>query len=317
MAATGIDDRFVFVQAPAKLNLFLEVRAKRPDGYHELETIMVGVSLLDSLRFRPTHDGQIEVHCGASMALGKSATAVPSGPANIAWQALDRLRSRWPDRALGGQLQIFKRIPHQAGLGGGSSDAAASLLAARKAWRLPTSDSELARIALEVGSDVPFFLDPRPAICRGRGERISAIQWQRPLWFVIAKPPIGLATADVYARLAVPRQPRSLDDFANALGGGSTAEIGLQLWNRLQGPAFELLPELRAVESAFARLDCCGHQLTGSGTAYFGLFANRSSASRAAGMLRSRLKDWFIASCHSLSGPSIRSRSAVLSGSAT
>lgn len=309
MTATGIDRRCVLIQAPAKINLFLEIKAKRSDGYHELETVMVGVSLVDSLRFQSTADSRIEVRCTADRTLQSTSPAIPSGPGNIAWQALDRLRSALQSAypSLGGTLEIFKRIPDQAGLGGGSSDAAAALRAACDAWQVNIAPDQLARIAAEVGSDVPFFLQAGAAVCRGRGELVEPVPSQ-PLWFVIAKPPLGLSTRTVYNRLTLPQISRSPQELIQLLKCGSPHEIGRSLFNRLQGSAEALAPEIRHAASEFDALCCCGHQLTGSGSAYFGLFANRPAAHRGAAVLRSRLPNWFVFVCHSLvSRPTISS----------
>lgn len=303
MAATGIDDRFVLIHAPAKLNLFLEVKAKRADGYHELETVMVGVSLFDSLRFRAKSGGQLDVRCEVSAALGLASQSIPSGSANIAWQALDRLRmlTRPSQSLFGGDLEIFKRIPDQAGLGGGSSDAAAALLAARVAWQAPASDDELSCIAAEVGSDVPFFLNPTAALCQGRGEIVTPLRCRSPLWFVVVKPPVGLSTQAVYASFSPPRSPYFAEELAENLRVRGPYDVGRHMRNRLQSVAEELAPEIRQAAQAFAKLGCCGHQMSGSGTAYFGLFPNRMAAHRATVLLRSRLHGWFVCCCHSLS----------------
>ncbi len=303
MAATGIDGRFVLIQAPAKLNLFLEVKAKRADGYHELETVMVGVSLFDSLRFHVSSNGQLDVRCAISRTLGSANSSIPSGPQNIAWQALDRLRKllKPSQSLLGGVLEIFKRIPDQAGLGGGSSDAAAALFAARAAWQIPASDDDLSCIAAEVGSDVPFFLKPTAALCQGRGEKITPIQCRSPLWFVVVKPPVGLSTQSVYARFSPSQSSNFAAELVENLKDGTPHTVGRYMRNRLQGIAEVLTPEIRRAAQAFSKLDCCGHQMSGSGTAYFGLFPNRMAARRAAELLRSRLRGWFVSCCHSLS----------------
>lgn len=301
MTSSGIADRDVWIRAPAKLNLFLEVRGKRGDGYHELETVMVGVSLYDSLRFRAEPGNRLDVRGSTSRRIADSLQRIPFGPENLAWRALDFLRREvgLSDR-LGGTLDLFKVIPDQAGLGGGSSDAAAALLAARAGWRLNLDDRRLALIGAQIGSDVPYFLTGGAAICRGRGEQVAPIRVSRPLWFVIAKPPRGLRTAHVYAALNAPRECEASDGMERALALGRVAEIGRRLHNRLQPPAEELVPEIRHAARAFAALDCYGHQMTGSGSAYFGLFGARAPALRAAARLRGRLPDWFITSCRSL-----------------
>jgi 4-diphosphocytidyl-2-C-methyl-D-erythritol kinase len=302
MALAGIHDRFVLVRAPAKINLYLELNGRRSDGYHELETVMVAVSLFDTVRLRELPCDQLELRCLCSPEVGRQDDRIPSDSSNLAWKALDRLRRSVPNpRPLrGGRLDLFKRIPTQAGLGGGSSDAAAALVAARRIWNLEISDAELAEIGAGVGSDVPFFVDPGMAVCRGRGEIVRPLNRSSPLWFVVVKPPIGLSARRVYDHGEIPAKPRSGQAIRDAIERQSPRAIGRLLFNRLQSAAEQLVPEIQIASREFSRLDCCGHQMTGSGTAYFGLFAHRDLAVRAANQLRARMPDWFIGRCRSI-----------------
>ena len=166
------------VQAPAKLNLFFEVLAKRSDGYHEIETLMCPIDLYDTLHFQEDPSGQLELRCrrvfGAGGPSGRGLDEVPEGPDNLVVRAVELVRRRTGVRR-GAKLRLVKRIPAAAGLGGGSSDAAAALVAANEGWRLGRSRDELAQWAAELGSDVPFFLAGGPAVCRGRGERVTPV----------------------------------------------------------------------------------------------------------------------------------------------
>lgn len=302
MPLTGIHDRFVLVRAPAKLNLFLEVRGKRPDGYHELETVMVAVSLFDTLRFQPRANGRLDVRCLLSQSLRTAGCAIPSGATNLAWRALDRVRNAPPlvSQNLGAEVEIYKRIPDQAGLGGGSSDAAAALRAARFGWPTIADELDIDRTAAEVGSDVPFFVEQGISLCRGRGESIAPLRLRSPLWFVVVKPKVGLSTRTIFERLTVSDSPRDANAICAAIERGDPRAIGMQMFNRLQETAESLAPEIQQAAAEFHRLPCLGHQLTGSGSAYFGLFLHRAAAQRAAQILRSRLPGWFVASCRSL-----------------
>ena len=166
------------IQAPAKLNLFFEVLAKRTDGYHEIETLMCPIDLFDTLHFQEDPNGQLELRCrrvfGAGGPRGRGLHEVPDGPENLVLRAVDLVRRRAGVRR-GARLLLVKRIPAAAGLGGGSSDAAAALVAANVGWQLGRSRDELAHWAAELGSDVPFFLVGGPAVCRGRGERVTPV----------------------------------------------------------------------------------------------------------------------------------------------
>jgi 4-diphosphocytidyl-2-C-methyl-D-erythritol kinase len=205
----------------------------------------------------------------------------------LALRAAQLLRTRAGVEA-GIGLKLVKRIPSAAGMGGGSSDAAAALLAANQIWRLGWSRAKLAELAAELGSDVPFFLDGKAAICRGRGERIEPVANLLPLNFVVVRPPQGLSTADVYARCQVPPEPRSAAPLVEALRAGDTRKLNRFVYNRLQGPAESLLPWIARVRREFAAQDCLADQLTGSGSAYFGICRHARHARRVAGRLRAR-----------------------------
>src|SRR3954469_7342886 len=154
----------VEVLAPAKLNLFLEVLGRRPDGYHEVETLMVAVDLFDRLTFRESPSGEITLRCDDP--------GLPTGSENLAVRAAERLRDE-SGRRLGAHIDLHKSIPAGAGLAGGSSDAAAALAGLDRLWDLKTRPDRLATLASGLGSDVPFFLKAGAAICRGRGERVE------------------------------------------------------------------------------------------------------------------------------------------------
>ncbi|MCE9548580.1 MAG: 4-(cytidine 5'-diphospho)-2-C-methyl-D-erythritol kinase, partial [Planctomycetia bacterium] len=287
------------VQAPAKLNLFFEVYGRRPDGYHEIETLMVPVSLYDALSFRdvaPPAAGQVApltLPCHVAAGESSGTQLLPQGADNLVIKAIDLLRRR-AGIERGAVVRLWKRIPMAAGLGGGSSDAAAALVAANLAWGLGYSRDQLVQLAAEIGSDVPFFLYRGPAICRGRGERIEPLTGLGDLHAVIVRPPMGLSTAEVYARCR-PQPPncgasdgRSVQRLCAAMQAGRIGEAGRLLTNRLQPAAAELSPWIERLADEFTRLGCVGHQLTGSGSAYFGLCRHAAEARHVAGRLRGR-----------------------------
>ncbi len=286
----------VRVAAPAKINLFLEILARRDDGFHELETVMVAVSLYDTVELTATDDGRIGLTCRVpspqQVSRGRDASAnvfsgLSAGPDNLVLQALSRLQ-RASGTPYGAKAHLVKRIPLQAGLGGGSSDAAAALLAANRAWKLNWKPSRLMRLAEELGSDVPFFLAEGAAICRGRGEQITRIPHVVAWPVLIAHPGRGLSTAQVYAHCRVPRQPRSASPVLAALATGSRSKMAAAMFNRLQQPAEALRPETRALQDNFKQWIGQGYQMTGSGAAYFGVCPSLRYARRAARWLRSQ-----------------------------
>ena len=200
----------IVIQTPAKLNLFFEVLGKRSDGYHEIETLMCPIGWYDTLCFRETSSEELKLECQWGCGGQRAAVVLKKcrGMARISscerwsWFAGGRERNRVA------RLRLIKRIPTAAGLGGGSSDAAAALVAANLGCRLGLSGPELAALAAELGSDVPFFLNRGPAICRGRGERIEAVHGLGLMNFVVVRPPEGLATAAVYGVCRPPASPQ-------------------------------------------------------------------------------------------------------------
>ena len=276
----------IVIQTPAKLNLFFEVLGKRSDGYHEIETLMCPIGWYDTLCFRELSSDKLELECrcglpgsGLAKSGGSGFEQVPRDGKNLALRAVDLVRERTGTKQ-GARLRLTKRIPTAAGLGGGSSDAAAALVAANLGWKLGLSLPELASLAAELGSDVPFFLGRGPAVCRGRGERIEAALGLGLMHFVVVRPPEGLATSAVYGVCRPAAAPRLLQHLLDALRQGNGREAGGLLFNRLQAAAEELSPWIARLGRMMAGEDCLGHGMSGSGTAYFGLF--RSALQRGA-----------------------------------
>lgn len=253
------------VHTPAKLNLHLEIIGRRDDGYHELETCMVSVDLFDSLRFRPARaDLRLVVSPRA---------AAPADEHNLVLRAATALRQHTGCNQ-GADIQLVKRIPAQAGLGGGSSDAAATLVALNLLWGLNLPTSELHQLAAGLGSDINFFVERTPmAICRGRGELVEPIDTTRRMDFVVCHPGFGLGTAEVFQQCELPRQPRTVAKFAASL-----SQSRIALHNRLNDAAVSLRPELNKLRAAFASAIAGPSQLTGSGSAWFGIAPNRRAA---------------------------------------
>jgi 4-diphosphocytidyl-2-C-methyl-D-erythritol kinase len=277
------------IQAPAKLNLSFEVLARRDDGYHEIETLMCPVGLYDTLYFREGPKNQLQLTCqrvcGASGPTGLSGEVLPEGRENLVLRAVELLRQQAGVDS-GATLRLVKRIPMAAGLGGGSSDAAAALLAANHVWRLGWSTEELTRLSAQLGSDVPFFLVGGAAICRGRGERVEPVAIQAAMHFVVVYPPEGLSTAAVYRVCRPASRPRPLAPLLQALAQGDLRQIGRLLFNRLQPAAEKLSPWIGRLRSHLAREDCLGHGMSGSGTSYFGLCRHARHARRLARRLQ-------------------------------
>lgn len=280
--------------APAKLNLYLDVLGRRADGFHELETLLVPIRLYDRLVWSPRgDDGSADLALAYDPSSPTRLTeAVPADERNLVWRAVELLAQTAGLRPHG-SFTLTKRIPIQAGLGGGSSDAAAALVLANSAWGINYPTIRLSELAAQLGSDIPFFLAGQSAVCRGRGERVEPVAGLPRLNVVVCAPAEGVSTAECFRQLDAP----SWEDAANRRGGGRLAELierlqrgtiaaALQrIENSLQLPALQLCPMIERVGAAFAALGCYACQLTGSGSAYFGVMRSGRQARRAAAVL--------------------------------
>ena len=272
---------------PAKLNLGLRVRGRRADGYHEIESVFVPLDLGDTVAVEETRAP------GIRLRVAGLSDGVPADASNLAWRAA---RAFADAAGLEGGLaiELHKEIPAAAGLGGGSSDAGAvlRLLAERHPGRL--GREQLAELALGIGADVPWFLDPRPALVTGIGERIEPLRDGPALALLLGNPGIPLATAEVY------RVWDALDGALTAPEAASTmpppawgsdeppASADLEAWlrNDLEPAAVRLCPPIARLRTALGEADARAVGLSGSGPTLFGLFADTAAAEEAARAVR-------------------------------
>jgi 4-diphosphocytidyl-2-C-methyl-D-erythritol kinase len=268
----------VRIWTPAKVNLFLEVLARRPDGYHELTTLMLAVSLYDTLEFTEDKTGATVLHCDHP--------SLSTGPENLVCRAVELVR-RESGRSDGVGIRLWKRIPMAAGLAGGSSDAAATLAGLNRLWHLGWDRGKLIRLGAELGSDVSFFFATPSAWCTGRGEQVELLRLARPLDLVLVAPPVGLSTADVFRGLTVPTEPRSGAAVRQAAAEGDVSELGRQLHNRLQPAAERLCPVVADLSTRLAGLGPAGQLMTGSGSTVFALCRSPGEALSVARALNS------------------------------
>lgn len=276
----------VLAISPAKLNVQLAILGRRPDGFHEIETVMLKVSIYDQLRAAARADGQL------TLTIRRENTSIspniPTGPENLVLKAASELQHHAGVR-FGADLVLEKRIPAEAGLAGGSGNAAASLLALSRLWRLDLSHGELRALASRLGSDVPFFLEPSTAaVARGRGERLEPVPVRGPIHVVIVKPPFGLSTADVYRAFAEhpPKSRPTAAPVIQALANGQTALLGRHLGNDLMPAAESLKPEITELRTLLSKMCPHGSLMTGSGSALFGICPSARHAARAARKIR-------------------------------
>ena len=284
--ATG--DRWAVTDCPAKLNLFLEVGGRRPDGYHELETVMAPLRLADRLWFRRCADGGLSLETRAGP--GLDFPDLPAERDNLVWRVLDGFRQA-AAVSFGGEVLLEKAIPMQAGLGGASSDAAAALQLANREWKVGWGVAELAAFAARFGSDIPYFLYAGWAVCRGRGEVVTRLPSGIRCPVVLIQPPVGFSTAEIYRRHRVVGELRRAEDVVRAIGRGLPRELGRNLFNRLEAAAGGMGPWLERLTKAVQALPVIGQQMTGSGSCYFGMFPNAPVARRGARQLKALLPD--------------------------
>jgi 4-diphosphocytidyl-2-C-methyl-D-erythritol kinase len=253
-------------KCPAKLNLFLEVKALRPDGFHEIESVMLPIpSLHDVLSVTTAPPGVMELAIEAN-----PWWKIPPGEQNLVVRAARMLMAECrSDRGV--RMRLTKRIPPGSGLGGGSSDAAAALHLVNVLLGEPVPRKRVLEIGAGLGSDVPFFLHGGAAIARGRGEILETARTGPTIRFLVAWPGVQAATPEVYKRCRPPEagKARAPQDVLAALEKGNAKALGAACFNRLTAPAREVCP---ATADAQVRLEALGLgpvRVTGSGSACF------------------------------------------------
>jgi 4-diphosphocytidyl-2-C-methyl-D-erythritol kinase len=274
----------VKIRAPAKINLGLRVVGKRADGYHLLDTIMVAVSLYDEIDIRkirtasknPASDELIKISCDHP--------DVPPAEENIVYRAAQLILKK-SRRAQPISIRIKKNIPMGAGLGGGSSDAAATLVGLNRLFKLRLSLAMLKKMALSLGADVPFFIQARPARAQGIGERLRALRGLPRFWSVIIYPGFPVSTAWVYgnlgAKLTKPIVNTSITPSLKSLDG-----LTRRLENDLEGVTLKRYPEIGVLKQKLLREGALRVLMSGSGSSVFGIFVSKQSAAKAFRRLR-------------------------------
>jgi 4-diphosphocytidyl-2-C-methyl-D-erythritol kinase len=265
----------VRISAPAKVNLSLEVTGRRPDGYYDIVSLMQTVSLADTLTLWPAERVTVTVH-GAELP-----------EENLVTRAADLLRRRYNVRA-GCAVDLDKRIPIAAGLGGGSSDAASTIIGLRRLWGLDLDAAELRDVAAELGSDVPFFLCGGTALVEGRGELVTPLPSCHASWYLLVNPGFPVSTAAVYG--ALDRGEWTDGEATRALAAGcsgttSTTPLGT---NTLQTALFRVSPEARECLEAVAQVTPGRAMVSGSGPTVFATFEDGETSREACAALRSR-----------------------------
>lgn len=285
------------IQAPAKINLGLALVGTRADGYHLLESVFAPIAVFDEITLQvESGPASIALDCGPTLdaELPEAVGLVPSGPENLVWRAA-RLFCERAGFAASIRIGLRKGIPAGAGLGGGSSDAAAVLRGLVALSGRAISPGELAAWALEIGADIPFFLAPEPAFVSGIGERIERIGGLPELAIVLVNPGKTLATADVYRtsdRLASALTKNRAGSTMRALSGltqnvrDTVPALRDLLINDLEPAARQLCPVVGRISDRLERAGALAVSMTGSGATVFGVFDSEAAASDAARRLR-------------------------------
>ncbi|MBB5356610.1 4-diphosphocytidyl-2-C-methyl-D-erythritol kinase [Anoxybacillus mongoliensis] len=268
----------LLVKAPAKINLSLDVLHKRSDGYHEVNMVMTTIDLADRVELTDLYSDTIQIISHNRF--------VPDDERNLAYQAAKLLKEKLGVRR-GVAISITKHIPVAAGLAGGSSDAAATLRGLNKLWGLGLSLDELAEIGAEIGSDVPFCVYGGTAVARGRGEKIEHIPAPPPCWVILAKPTIGVSTADVYRNLQLQSVHHpDVDGMVEAIKEKNYEKICALAGNVLESVTLNMHPEVAQIKEQMKRFGADVSLMSGSGPTVFGLVQHDSRLQRVYNGLR-------------------------------
>lgn len=268
----------LLVKAPAKINLSLDVLHKRPDGFHEVEMIMTTIDLADRLELTLLNEDKITITSHNRF--------VPDDQRNLAYQAALLLKERYSVHK-GVAITIDKAIPVAAGLAGGSSDAAAVLRGLNKLWNLGFTLNELAEIGAEIGSDVSFCVYGGTALAKGRGEIITPLPAPPTCWVVLAKPFIGVSTADVYRHLDLSSiEHPNIKAMIQAIEKGSFEDVCHNIGNVLENVTLKEYPEVAQIKDQMKRFGADAVLMSGSGPTVFGLIHHDSRMQRVYNGLR-------------------------------
>ncbi len=267
--------------SPAKINLYLKILGKRPDGYHDLETIMLPLDFGDEITLEPQANG-ITLTCDHP--------ALPTDDTNLAMRAAKLLASRC-GVTRGVKISLQKRTPLAAGLGGGSSNAATVLLGLDKFWGLRADHQLLHELAAGMGSDINFFLAGGAALCHGRGEQVKPVPCKLSAAVLLINPGFGISTKWAYEHWAkaasgLTAQPPEVSLLLRAMDGDDVAGAGRCLFNSLEAPSLRKFPVLKLLTGAMAARGAAGAMMSGSGATVFGLFKDPQAAETCAAQIR-------------------------------
>ncbi len=264
--------RSLRIACPPKINLYLRIVRRRDDGYHELATVFQSVSGGDILY--ATEADELILTCDAE--------GVPTDESNLVLKAARLFQERYPEVAMqGAAFHLEKRTPVGAGMGGGSVNGAAALRLLTELWALEPDGEELAQMAAQLGSDVPFFLEGGTALGGGRGEELSPLP-TAPLWLTLVRPPVGVNTGWAYRQWIPTEGGSTIEAFTAALASGDPVQVAGALRNDLELGVAAGLPEIEATRKWLQSQGAVGVMMTGSGSVVFGLARDQRHAEEMA-----------------------------------
>lgn len=288
------------IEAPAKINLSFDVVGRLPDGFHEIKSLVTPISIHDTLSAALSPQLTLKVQIPQEQKFQRlfAGKRIPEDESNLVLKAAKTLQRAMkerttstpqPEKLSGATIILTKRIPAEAGLGGGSSDAAAVLILLNDLWQAGFSRDELMKFGAQLGSDVPLFLKDFPVICRGRGEILERIPDGKTfptLHFVVVKPSQGCSTPEVYRRCQPTgnQDEHFLKQMILSWKENRLTDLARGMKNALLAPAMELSSDVKLLMSSFREMPdpCLGYSMTGSGSACFGLCRNQAHAIKAA-----------------------------------
>jgi len=282
--------RSIIIEAPAKVNLTLDVKGKRSDGYHELETVMHQVNLLDIIKISQAVGG-IKIKSNSSL--------IPTNEENLAYQAAEMILGEYAHKE-GVEIYIEKNIPVGAGLAGGSTDAAAVIQGINQLYDLGLEEEELLEMAASIGSDVAFCLAGGSKLARGRGEILSKLPQRMIPYIILVKPDFQLSTAEVYRELDLTQVEEFPDNaaFLAAWEAYDIINIARNMRNVLETVSIRKYPEIAAIKAELIETGALNALMSGSGPSVMGIFVDEEQAIKAREKFQTRYQEVFLLSSY-------------------
>jgi len=281
----------VVLKARAKINWTLDIVGKRPDGYHEIETVMQSIDLYDTLVLEKSKSGIYIKH--------DNTYSIPSDSRNIAWKAAEIIKKKYGIKE-GVRISISKMIPVAAGLAGGSANAAAVLTGLNHLWELGMNEQDMMEFGKELGADVPFCIKGGSSLAKGIGEKLTSFELKRPIWLVVVNPLIRISTRKIFSlwdeRAIQPVRRPDAARMIEALSSGDLRGVGNSMENVLELVTASIYPEIQVLKQELIRCGALNSLMSGSGPSVYGIFEDKLKARQAAEFLKGIRGRVFVAS---------------------